>query len=78
MNTKCKNRKKKNEFFLEQYEVNLDYKKADGYWVHSYCEEIMVPIKHGKNEKCNHDIAAQMAKKLYNKTEHRINCVTYC
>lgn len=62
--------------FGEQYEVSLDYQKADGYWVFSHIEHVRVQVTHGVNEKNNHEAAAAIAKKLYPKC--RINCVTYC
>lgn len=63
-------------YFHEQYEVNLDYLKPDGYWAMSHIETVFVPVKHGVNEKNNHDKAEQIARQKY--PNCRINCVTYC
>lgn len=62
--------------FVEQYEVSLDYKKPDGYWVCSHREHVSVPVKHGVNEKNNHAAAEAIAKQRYPKC--KINSVTYC
>lgn len=62
--------------FGEQYEVSLDYRKPDGYWVCSHREYVSVPVKHGVNEKNNHAAAEVIAKQRYPKC--RINSVTYC
>lgn len=73
-----KNQVKKNknkDTFGEQYEVSLDYKKPDGYWVMSHKEFVVVPVRHGVNEKCNHDKAKEIAKQRF--PGCRINCVTY-
>jgi len=70
-----KKKAKDNDTFGEAYEVSLDYQKPDGYWVCSHKELILVPVKHGVNEKCNHGKAAEMAEKLYPKC--KINGVTY-
>jgi hypothetical protein len=62
--------------FGEQYEVSLDYRKPDGYWVCSHKEHVTVPVVHGVNEKKNHAAAEAIAKQRYPKC--RINSVTYC
>ena len=62
--------------FGEQYEVSLNYKKPDGYWVQSHIEHVVVRVKHGVNEKNNHAAAEAIAKQRYPKC--KINSVTYC
>ena len=62
--------------FGEQYEVSLDYKKPDGYWVCSHYELVVVRVHHGVNEKNNHAEAEAIAKQRY--PNCRINSVTYC
>lgn len=62
--------------FSEQYEVSLDYRKPDGYWVFSHKEHVSVPVKHGVNEKNNHAAAESIAMQRHPKC--RINSVTYC
>jgi hypothetical protein len=69
-------KKLKDQIFKESYEVSLDYKKPDGYWVCSHKEYVLVPVVHGMREKDNHDEAGEIARKLY--SECRINSVTYC
>ncbi len=62
--------------FSEQYEVCLDYKKPDGYWVCNHKEQVGIQTKHGENEKCQHDKAMAMALEKF--PGCRINSVTYC
>lgn len=62
--------------FEELYQVSLDYQKADGYWVCSHKEDVLVSVEHGMTEKDNHAVAASIAKTLYPRC--RINGVTYC
>jgi hypothetical protein len=33
--------------FEELYQVSLDYQKADGYWVCSHKEDVLVSVEHG-------------------------------
>lgn len=61
--------------FLEAYEVNVDYQKPDGYWVHSHRATIYVRVTHGVNEKQNHELAAEQARTQFHNA--RINSVTY-
>ncbi len=49
------------ETFKEYYEVKLNYKKPDGYWVIGHIEIIPVEVKRGVNEKNNHCTAAEIA-----------------
>lgn len=62
--------------FGEEYLVNLDYKKPDGYWVIGHEETVVVRVEHGVNEKNNHDEAKAIAKSRFK--ECRINKVNYC
>lgn len=62
--------------YLEQYVVKLNYQKDDGYWVTGHTEDIFVKVKHGSNEKNNHDKAKNMALKKFPKS--KIISVTYC
>jgi len=64
------------DVFSEEYEVSLDYKKPDGYWVCSHKETVSVPVRHGVNEKNNHSEAEAIAKERY--PGCKINSVTYC
>lgn len=64
------------DMFNEQYEVNFDYQKPDGYWICSHKEHVSVPVRHGANEKNNHNAAKNIIKQRYQKC--RINSVTYC
>lgn len=50
-------RKTKPVPFTEQYEIRYDYKKPDGYWVHSALETIDVVVDPHKNVKRNHEQA---------------------
>ena len=73
----CNKRKRKqSDIFYEQYNVILDYKKPDGYWVCSHVESVAVPYTPGVNMKNNHDKAEQMARKLFPGCE--IRSVIYC
>lgn len=62
--------------FTECYEVSLDFQKPDGYWVMNHKVPIEVLVKHGQNEKSNHDKAEAIAKQLY--PHCKINSVSYC
>lgn len=56
---------KKKDFFDEQYIVVLNYKKPDGNWVWSHKIDVFVSVRHGINEKNNHEKAERAAKKLF-------------
>lgn len=43
--------------FNEAYEIKYHCKRDDGYWDYGCIETVTVPVKHGVNEKCNHDLA---------------------
>jgi hypothetical protein len=62
--------------FEELYQVSLDYQKADGYWVCSHKEDVLVSVEHGMTEKDNHAAAEAIAKTRYPRC--RINGATYC
>lgn len=64
------------EFFKEQYEVSVDYRDENGYWVHNDIILVDVKVRHGVGEKNNHDQARKMAELL--RPGCRINKVTYC
>ena len=68
-------RLKKNELYNELYFVKLNYQLPEGYWKMSHVEEVMIPAKHGRNEKNNHDQAVKIAKERYPGCE--IISVTY-
>ena len=70
-----KKQKNRNQTFLEQYEVQYDYQKEDGYWVFSATADVFVEVEHGVNEKNNHDKAKKQFQKDH--PEARITCVTY-
>lgn len=61
--------------FGEQYEVSLDYQRPDGFWAHSHKHFVRVFIKHGVNEKNNHEAAKEIAQRDF--PGCRINSVTY-
>jgi hypothetical protein len=73
---KAKKKKEPSEWFMEEYIVNFDYLKPDGFWVCSHEEEVVVPVRHGVNEKNSHERAASRIKSAY--PNCRINSVTYC
>ena len=60
---------------MEVYEVVFDHQKDDGYWVCSKKELVSISVKHGCSEKNNHDQAAEIIKKKYQRC--KINKVTY-
>jgi hypothetical protein len=70
--------KLKKTIFNDQYEVSLDYKKPDGYWVISHKEHVSIPLvgRLAANEKGNHPEAARIAKLRF--PGCRINSVSYC
>lgn len=43
--------------FGEEYRIRFSYQKPDGYWVYGLKAYIKVPVRHGVNEKNNHDLA---------------------
>ena len=47
--------------FLEEYEVKLDYKKQDGYWICSHVESVHVELQYGDDEKNHHEAAKKIA-----------------
>jgi hypothetical protein len=58
--------KKHKEIVLrESYEVKLNYRGNDGYWVQSHIEVITIEIKNGAKEKCNHKKAEKIARKMF-------------
>lgn len=69
-------KEKKLNIFQEEYLVNLDYQKPDGYWVCSHEELVRVPVQHGVNEKNNHDQAENIAKIIF--PGCRVNKIMYC
>jgi hypothetical protein len=60
------------ETFGEEYEVTLDYKGEDGYWVFSHKEIVTVQVKYCARIKNNHAKAKEIARQLYP------NCVIRC
>ena len=64
------------KYFMEQYDVKLNYQKDDGYWVIGHIENIFIKVKHGVNEKNNHDEAKRIA--LHKFPKSKIVSVTYC
>lgn len=58
-------RLKKKDYFNELYFVKLNYQLPEGYWKMGHIEEVMIPAKHGRNEKNNHDQAVKIAKERY-------------
>jgi len=62
--------------FEEAYAVKLNYQKPDGYWVVGHIEDVLVEVKHGKNEKDNHAEAEKLAMEKFPKAE--IVSVSYC
>ena len=62
--------------FNEPYEVSLDYRKPDGFWVHNHRVVVTVPVAHGVNEKNNHDRAEAATRRQF--PGCRVNSVTYC
>jgi TRAP-type uncharacterized transport system substrate-binding protein len=51
--------KKKNEYFDEAYTIKAIYQDNDGFW--KYINETqLVPVKHGINEKDNHQKAGEL------------------
>lgn len=69
-------KKKPSDIFQEEYLVNLDYQKPDGFWVCSHIDYVYVTVRHGVNEKDNHAEAEAIAKKKYKIC--KINRVIYC
>lgn len=64
--------------FKEFYIINYTYQKDDGYWVFSEKKEIYITIKHGDNEKDNHQLAEDMfIKQNKHLKSLKINSVTY-
>jgi hypothetical protein len=55
-----KKKKKISQYFDEAYTIKATYQEDDGLWKKIVLTQT-VPVKHGINEKCNHD----RAKKLF-------------
>ena len=64
----------KNKTWGDQYEVNLDYRKPDGYWVHSHIELVRVPLPWEAIGKNKHAEAERLAKQKF--PGCKINSVT--
>lgn len=43
--------------FGEEYRIRYSYQKPDGYWAYGQEDYVTVPVRHGVNEKDNHDRA---------------------
>ena len=48
--------------FEEEYLVKINYQKPDGYWKVGHIESVCVKVKHGVNERANHEEAAKLMK----------------
>ena len=66
---------KSSDIFMEQYEASIDIQRNDGTWIHNHKVDVSIPIKHGKNEKGNHDLAIREVKRLF--PGCRVNGITY-
>ena len=51
--------------FREEYIVKINRKGQGGFWVIGEIVEIEVTLYQGCREKCNHDKAADLARKMY-------------
>lgn len=59
-------KKKKTGTFQEGYIVKYNIKKPDGFWDIGREEDVFVTVKHGVNEKCNHERAEKDFRKSKN------------
>ena len=66
--------KNKSKTWGDQYEVSLNYKKPDGYWVNSHIELVCVPLPWEARGGNKHDEAERIAKKKF--PGCKINSVT--
>jgi len=62
--------------FDELYIVKIGYTNASGFWIQGHEEYVEVKVKHGVNEKNNHDKAEQLVKKKF--PNCKVFSVTYC
>ncbi len=53
------------ETFIEKYLVKINRKGQGGFWVIGEIVEAEITVQSGCREKCNHDKAADYARKLY-------------
>jgi len=62
--------------FAEEYQIRYNYQKPDGFWVYGAITNVFVDVKHGVNERNNHD----QAKKIFQKENPKavIKMVSYC
>ena len=61
--------------FREEYLVKINRKGQGGFWVIGEIVEVEVTLYPGSREKCNHDKAADLARKMHPGCE--IVSVTY-
>lgn len=64
--------------FTEPYIIKFNLLKKDGYWEIGKEIQIDLKIKHGDNEKNNHNKAEKEFKKLFKNREFKIISITYC
>ncbi len=62
--------------FYEQYLVKINFQREDSLWEWGKEVNILVPIKHGVNEKNNHKRAENKVREKYPNCE--IVSVSYC
>lgn len=68
----------KNKTFKERYLVRFCYTNGVGFRVCSAEEYVYVDVKHGVNEKNNHEEAGKVIERKYNINKVKIICVKYC
>lgn len=62
--------------FTEEYIVTVDYQQPDGYWRMSHRESVYISVRHGHNEKNNHEAAMAQARLRF--PGCRIRGAMYC
>jgi hypothetical protein len=72
----AKKKQTKDQYHWAQYEVSLDYRKPDGYWVVNHLHPVKVRVHISGNEKNKHAEAEAIARRDFPRC--RINSVTYC
>ena len=66
---------KSSSVFMEQYEVSIDIQRDDGAWIHNRKVNVSIPVKHGENEKGNHNLVIREVERLF--PGCRVNSITY-
>lgn len=66
------------KLFNEVYEVTFSYTNESGFRVQSQKEMVLVTLRPGAKEKCNHHKAEKLIKEKYQGKRCEIVRVSYC